>query len=355
MRHSSLLTLSLLLLSACHQAGKAPDPAGGSGTGDGENSLAFADAPGGGATGAADPLVLRAQVALDRAGFSPGVIDGKDSRLYQLALKGYQQAHDLPQTGRLTAGTRAALLPGSAQATRQVVIPAAFAKGPFNPGLPHDMDGMARAPRLGYRSMTEALAERFHTTPGLLYALNGPNTPLGAGRSIRVPDIPNAVTEALPEDNHDWARTLRLLGVSSDQPEADRIVVDKSEGVLRAFDGQGRLIAQFPVTTGSQHDPLPIGDWTVKGEARNPDYQYNPDLFWDAGADETRKRLPPGPNGPVGVVWIDLSKEHYGIHGTPEPQNIGHTESHGCVRLTNWDAARLAQMVTPGTDVVFQP
>jgi lipoprotein-anchoring transpeptidase ErfK/SrfK len=110
----------------------------------------------------------------------------------------------------------------------------------------------------------------------------------------------------------------------------------------------------FTVTTGSQHDPLPLGTWGVTTISRNPHFNYNPDLFWDAEADDTKQRLPPGPNGPVGVVWIDLTKEHYGIHGTPEPQTIGRTQSHGCVRLTNWDAARLAQMVDTSTKVVFQ-
>ncbi len=151
------------------------------------------------------------------------------------------------------------------------------------------------------------------------------------------------------------AATLASLAVAKDQPKADHIVVDKSEGLLKVYDAENRLIAQFPATTGSQHDPLPIGDWTVKGVSRNPDFHYNPDLFWDASAKDEKAVLKPGPNGPVGVVWIDLSKDHYGIHGTPEPQNIGRTQSHGCIRLTNWDAARLAQMVQSGMKAVFQP
>ena len=110
-----------------------------------------------------------------------------------------------------------------------------------------------------------------------------------------------------------------------------------------------------PVTSGSEHDPLPIGDWQVKGVARDPSYSYNPDLFWDADATDAKATLPPGPNGPVGVVWIDLDKPHYGLHGTPEPRSIGHSASHGCVRLTNWDATTLAGLVKPGTPVHFRP
>ncbi|WP_395328040.1 L,D-transpeptidase family protein [Novosphingobium sp. BL-8H] len=340
----------LTLLAACGQQQREPD-AKPSPTPD--TSLAFADAPNG--QGAPDNPVLHAQVALDRRGFSPGVIDGKQSAAYALALRGFQLARGLPESGKLDAATQQALFAGQGGAgTRMVVIPAAFARGPFYSDLPKDMAGQARFDHLGYRSMSEALAERFHTTPETLLALNGPGTVLGAGRAIRVPDIANAAPASIPEDKTGWSDTLVRLGIAADQPRADHVVVDKSDGALRAYDAQNRLIAQFPVTTGSGHDPLPLGTWKIVGEARNPDYHFNPDLFWDAKKNAKDKLLPPGPNGPVGVVWLDLSKEHYGIHGTPEPQNIGKTESHGCVRLTNWDAARLAQMVSAGTKVVFQ-
>ena len=135
---------------------------------------------------------------------------------------------------------------------------------------------------------------------------------------------------------------------------AAKIIVDDSDKVLMLADEDGRVFAQFPTTTGSEHDPLPIGEWKVNGVARDPDFNYNPDLFWDADPDHGEAHIKPGPNNPVGVVWIDLSKEHYGIHGTPAPETIGRAESHGCVRLTNWDAARLAQMVDTSTKVVFQ-
>ena len=151
-----------------------------------------------------------------------------------------------------------------------------------------------------------------------------------------------------------WDKTLLSLGVAGEQPEVESILVDKSEGWLRTLSGDKRIIGQFPVTTGSEHDPLPIGNWTVKGVARNPEFHYNPKLFWDVSDSKDKQLLQPGPNSPVGVVWIDLSKPHYGIHGTGEPTSIGRAESHGCVRLTNWDAARVAGMVKPGTKVVFQ-
>lgn len=354
MRSLPLSFAAVLLLSACHSGDRDSAGGGREGGQTSSNPMAFADAPGGGATEAADSLVMRAQVALDRQGFSPGVIEGRENASYGLALRGFQEARGIPASGKLDPATQQALFSDKQSATRNVVIPRAFARGPFFPDLPKDMAGQAEFDHLGYRSMSEALGERFHTTPETLLALNGPGTVLGAGRTIRVPDIPDAALAQIPDDKNGWAETLQRLGVAGEQPEADHIVVDKSDGALRAYDKAGKLIAQFPVTTGSGHDPLPLGTWKIVGEARNPDYHFNPDLFWDAKKNAKDKLLPPGPNGPVGVVWLDLSKEHYGIHGTPEPQNIGKTESHGCVRLTNWDAARLAQMVSAGTKVVFQ-
>lgn len=342
---------ALVLISAC---GSPDQPAPTASEAAKADTLAFADAPGGGETESADSLVMRAQVVLDRLGFSPGVIDGREGQSYKLALAGFQEARGLASTGQLDPATQQALFAGQAMAaTRLVVIPEAFARGPFVRDLPHKTADLARFDHLGYRSMTEALAERFHTTPDTLVALNGPSTALGAGRTVRVPGIANAALATIEGDERGWADTLQRLGVAADQPEAERIVVSKAAGTLRVYDKGSKLVAQFPVTTGSAHDPLPLGKWTIKGESRNPDYQYDPDLFWDAKKNDKAKRLAPGPNGPVGVVWIDLSKEHYGIHGTPEPQNIGRTESHGCVRLTNWDAWALADKVKPGVTVRF--
>ena len=131
------------------------------------------------------------------------------------------------------------------------------------------------------------------------------------------------------------------------------MTVAKGASALTVADASGRVVFYAPVTTGSEHDPLPIGEWKVNGVQMNPTFRYNPDLFWDAEPAHTKATIPAGPNNPVGVVWIDISKEHYGLHGTPEPATIGRTQSHGCVRLTNWDALKLAALVKPGTRVVF--
>src|SRR4029079_13712340 len=147
---------------------------------------------------------------------------------------------------------------------------------------------------------------------------------------------------------------LSDLNVSGDAPKADRIVVDKSDGVLRLLAKDGRLLAQFPATMGSSHDPPPIGRWKVTSIAYNPPFHYQPDLFWDVADSKDEQKLPPGPNGPVGTVWIDLTKEHYDTRAPGEPQTIQRAQSHGCIRLTNWDVARVSQMVRDGMEVIFQ-
>ena len=140
-----------------------------------------------------------------------------------------------------------------------------------------------------------------------------------------------------------------------DQAAGDVTVqVARADSSLRVLDAGGKVIFFAPVTTGSEHDPLPPGNWTVTGVDWHPAFHYNPDLFWDAKPGDNRATIKAGPNNPVGVVWINLSLEHYGLHGTPEPANIGRTESHGCVRLTNWDAVKVASLVKKGTPVIFQ-
>ncbi len=296
---------------------------------------------------------MQLQVVLDRQGFSPGVIDGREGMTLTAALRGFQRARNLTATGEVDAPTRAALAQWDRiPSTQTVTIDADFAAGPFNGPIPHEPEDQARLAALGYSDLSEKLAERYHTTPDTLRALN-PGVAPAAGVQIVVPNIRGGVVDNAPDDRG-WRATLTSLGVAGEQPRAARVVVDKSDKVLMAYDAQDHLIAQFPATMGSTHDPLPLGRWEIRATAHNPPFHYNPALFWDASPGERRQTLPPGPNGPVGVVWIDLSKEHYGIHGTPEPQTIGRTQSHGCIRLTNWDAARLAQMVRSGVVAVFQ-
>ena len=300
-----------------------------------------------------DGTIFHAQVLLDRAGFAPGVIDGKKGMSFEEAVRGFQTARGLKVSGQLDTATRTALLRDSAASTLRLRISEADARGPFVGQIPKDAADQAKMETLGYRNLLEKIAEKFHTTPRTIIALNDPKTVLRAGTILRLPNV-------LPTSRDyrgvkpDAAQMLSDLNVSGNLPKADKIVVDKSDGVLRLFGKDGRLMAQFPATMGSSNDPLPLGNWKVTTVAYNPPFHYQPTLFWDVADDKAEQRLPPGPNGPVGVVWIDLTKEHYGIHGTNAPETIQRAQSHGCVRLTNWDVARVSQMVSDGMKVVFQ-
>lgn len=300
-----------------------------------------------------DRNIFHAQVLLDRAGFAPGVIDGKKGRSFGEAVKGFQTARGLEVTGDLDDATRAALLRDRAPSTLRLAVDATDAQGPFVNPIPKEAEQQAKLPALAYRNLLEKLAEKFHTTPATIVALNDPQTQLIAGAVLRLPNV-LPIARDYGGMKADAAQMLSDLNVSSDLPKADRIVVDKSDGVLRLYAKDETLIGQFPATMGSSNDPLPLGTWKALSVAYNPPFHYQPDLFWDVADDEEEQRLPPGPNGPVGVVWVDLSKEHYGIHGTSAPETIQRAQSHGCVRLTNWDAAKVARMVTDGMEVVFQ-
>ncbi|MET0375336.1 MAG: L,D-transpeptidase family protein [Rhizorhabdus sp.] len=310
-------------------------------------SMAMAAAP--------DPRILGAQVLLDRLGFGPGVIDGAKGASFAKALKGYQEAKGLPQTGQLDAATLGSFEPHRAMPTViEIKLNEQILEGPFVGPLPAKEIDKAKLKSLGYSDAAEKIAERYHTTKATLIVLNKPGAKLAVGAVIKVPNVIPPKQEFAESLNPAWRKTLWTLNVGSDQPEGAKVVVDKSDGVLRVLDGAGKLVAQFPATMGSGHDPLPIGNWKIQGAAYNPPFHYNAKLFWDAENKDEKALLPPGPNGPVGVVWLDLDKKHYGIHGTPNPEKIGRTESHGCIRLTNWDAARLAMMVKPGTPATFQ-
>lgn len=300
-----------------------------------------------------DGATLHAQVLLDRAGFAPGVIDGRKGMSFEQAVKGFQTSRGLKPSGTLDQPTRAALLRDRAPATVRLRIDESDARGPFVRTIPKDPAEQAKLDCLCYRNLLEKIAEKFHTTPATIVALNGPETILQAGTVLRLPNVlPTSRDYGAVEPQA--AQMLSDLNIDGNLPKADRIVVDKSDGVLRLFDKGGALIAQFPATMGSEHDPLPLGTWKVTSVAYNPPFHYQPDLFWDVADSKDEHRLPHGPNGPVGTVWVDINKPHYGIHGTAEPETIQRAESHGCVRLTNWDAARVARMASDGMTVIFR-
>lgn len=278
---------------------------------------------------AALTAIVRDQILLSRANFSVGEIDGSAGTNFRQAVKGFQTAHDLRSTGIINRATRATLLLDKAPALVSYTITEKDAAGPFAP-VPDDLMEQAKLPAMDYESLDAELGEKFHSNPALLHRLN-PGKSFEANTEIRVPDVSEPETLA----------------------RAASVTVSKSKNTVTVLNAEGKIIAEYPCTSGSDHDPLPIGEWKVKDIVPNPPFYYNPDLFWNADASQAKAKIAPGPRNPVGVVWIGITKEHYGLHGTPAPSLVGHAQSHGCVRLTNWDALQLSKRVVAGTPVYF--
>ncbi|WP_240906205.1 L,D-transpeptidase family protein [Thermomonas sp. HDW16] len=271
---------------------------------------------------------LRAQILLERAWFSPGELDGAWGSKSRRALAGFQQSRGLEATGELDEATWAELDKDAVPALVDYTIEEADVAGPFLP-TPSGMMAKSKMKNITYQSAAEGLGEKFHSSPALLAAMN-PDVPLNvAGGMLRVPNVRDAAPLA----------------------PAAKIEVDKSDAALRLLDAEGKAYAQFPITSGTAKFPLPIGDWTIKSINADPWYNYDPKLIVTARRGDRKALLPPGPNGPVGSMWMALSKPHYGIHGTPEPGLIGRTQSSGCVRLTNWSAHAVASAASVGMTV----
>jgi lipoprotein-anchoring transpeptidase ErfK/SrfK len=277
-------------------------------------------------------VVLKAAVLLDRLRFSPGAIDATPNENFAKALAAFQQAQGLTPTGKLDPDTWERLA-GNADVPALVdyEISADDVKSPFTPRIPKKMQAMSRLAHLDYAGPVQLLAEKFHVAQSLLRELNRGRALDRAGSTIVVPNVRDA---------------------RADDAVA-RVEVDKGLKAVRAFAADGSLVAFYPATIGSKEQPAPSGTFRILKVTRHPTYRYNPKFHFKGVHTHHPFTIKPGPNNPVGVVWIDLSKPSYGIHGTPDPAKIGKTQSHGCIRLTNWDALDLAGRVHKGVEVAF--
>jgi lipoprotein-anchoring transpeptidase ErfK/SrfK len=312
-------------------------------------AASISDAAPNGVDDMAPSLVAPAEILLDRAHFSPGEIDGLDGDNFRDALRAFEAANGLAVTGKLDAAAWNALAShDSAPVLKSYAISDVDVAGPFTKAIPAQLEAMARLPGLSYTSPLAEVAEKFHMSQDLLRKLNPHADFERTGTQIVVADVPemklaagrHAAEAVPPNDKRD--------------PVAATIVVDKPAHNLRAYDGNGNLLAFYPASIGSEEKPAPSGVFKVRRVDWNPDYHYDPRFGWKEVKTQRKLTVAAGPNNPVGLVWIDLTAPSYGIHGTPSPEAIGKTESHGCIRLTNWDAVDLASMARPGTVVRFE-
>lgn len=286
------------------------------------------------------PSVLYVQILLDRARFSPGILDGKWGKNTEKAVYWLQVEEGLPATGLVDSTTFARLstLAGDPDLyVRDHALSAEEVGGPFV-RIPANVYAQRRLACMCYGSLSEKLSERFHTSAAVLGQLNPEAVldSLEAGDRIRVPNL---------------AEKPPLPGT---EPPLARLLVSGRGYYLHGLDGDGRILYHFPTTLGARYDPSPQGRFEVVSVTPDPWFHWQPNLLSGVDDRQPNTLIPPGPNSPVGRVWIKLSAPHYGIHGTREPATIGYESSSGCVRLTNWDAMSLATRLKPGTPVEFE-
>lgn len=292
------------------------------------NNPATKDPVGPNCAGAA---VVRAEILLDRAHFSPAEITGRYNPNLRIAIYGYQSAHKLPMTGTVDAATWQSLNGDQERLLIDYTLRPEDVKGPFQK-TPLTIAAMARMKWLTYESPQQELGEMFHLSPVLLEALNPGVDFQKAGQRIRVP--------------HVLADSGLLM--------AHEIVLSKANRSVTVFSALGRVIAQYPATMGSDEDPYPVGDWVVGRVQFTPTFYYNPTRFWHGTSLDAQAQIAPGPHNPTGSVWIGMERMNYGIQGTPDPSRIGQAEKKGCIRLTNWDAMELSGLVHKGTPLAFR-
>jgi len=288
--------------------------------------------------GSSGSAVLRLEILLDRAHFSCGEIDGRYGQNLKNAIEAYQLANQLNVDGVVGPSVWQLLNQDSADAVIEHTISAQDIAGPFNKNIPADWVARSKLKGMYYASPLQEFTGKYHATEALLRRLNPGQSFDSVGQEILVPNVitPHAGRAA----------SVVVTGLATKDPIRS--------ASIEALDSAGKVLFYATANIGGAHDPLPVGKWKVTDIVHNPWYNYNPNLFWDADDANAKVKIPPGPNGPVGVVWIGISKPHYGLHGASDPGLIGRTHSDGCIRMTNWDALELARLVGVGTPVIMQ-
>jgi lipoprotein-anchoring transpeptidase ErfK/SrfK len=329
------LLLSLFSVSSQIRAARAPTAA---------NAGAFSAASinrvtttrvGPGSSGSA---VLRLEILLARAHFSCGEIDGRYGQNLKNAIEAFQLANQLNVDGVVGPSMWQLLNQDSADAVIEHTISAEDIAGPFNKSIPADWVARSKLKGMYYASALQEFTGKYHATEALLRRLNPGQSFDDVGTEILVPNV------IIPHARR--AASVVVTGLATKDPIRAASV--------EALDSAGKVLFYATANIGGAHDPLPVGKWKVTDVVHNPWYNYNPNLFWDGEDANAKVKIPPGPNGPVGVVWIGISKPHYGLHGASDPGMIGRTHSDGCIRMTNWDALELAGLVGVGTPVIMQ-
>ena len=288
--------------------------------------------------GSSGAAVLRVEILLERAHFSCGEIDGRYGQNLKNAIEAYQLANQLTVDGIVGTSVWELLNQDSAEVVIEHTISAEDIAGPFDKNIPTDWVARSKLKGMYYASPLQAFTGKYHATEALLRRLNPGQTFDSVGQEILVP---NLITPSA-------GRAASVVVTELDTKERIRVAS------VEALDAAGKVLFYATANVGGAHDPLPVGKWKVTDIVHNPWYNYNSDLFWDPANPNTKAKIPPGPNGPVGLVWIGISKPHYGLHGASDPGLIGRTYSDGCIRMTNWDALELAKLVGVGTPVIMK-
>jgi lipoprotein-anchoring transpeptidase ErfK/SrfK len=332
---TAFLLLSVFSGTSQARAGRAPATAVASASSAASINRATTARVGPGSSG---PAVLRLEILLERAHFSCGEIDGRYGQNLKNAIEAYQLENQLTVDGVAGSSVWQLLNQDTADAVIEHTISAADIAGPFDSNIPTDMVARSKLKGMYYASPLQAFTGKYHATEALLKRLNPGQTFDSAGSEVLVPNV---------ETPHS-ARAACVVVTGLDTKERIRAAS------IEALDSAGKVLFYATANVGGTHDPLPVGKWKVTDIVHNPWYNYNSDLFWDPENPNTKAKIPPGPNGPVGLVWIGISKPHYGLHGASDPGLIGRTYSDGCIRMTNWDALELAKLVAVGTPVIMK-